>query len=196
MKIYTKRGDDGDTEVIGSRIAKSDPRIAAIGALDELNAVLGVLVAEMAPPSIGKGQTESRTRSEWLAELAAALTEIQRDLFGMGAELASATTRQPPRSGLPEGGANRLEQHIDRWDADLPPLKTFVLPGGTRAAAHLHVARTVCRRAERSIVHLARAGDEPVAPHVIVYLNRLSDLLFVAARKMNQTFGVADVPWP
>jgi cob(I)alamin adenosyltransferase len=177
-RIYTKTGDRGETALgDGSRVAKDHPRVAAYGAVDELNAVLGLLVAS-GPPSE--------------ADL---LRGIQNDLFDVGADLCvPATAEETPGARLrvrPEQTA-RLEQAIDRLNATLSPLSSFVLPGGTAAAAWAHLARTVCRRAERDVVALARA--EPVNPEVIVYLNRLSDLLFVLARVYNNN-GRDDVLW-
>lgn len=177
MKIYTKTGDDGDTGLFGGpRVRKDAPRIEAYGTVDELNAVLGLARAEGLP-----------------ADVDGLLARIQNELFDLGAELA---TPEPERLGdLRLGPADiaGLEAAIDRHEADLAPLKTFILPGGTRAAASLHLARTVCRRAERRVVSLA--ADEPVSRHLVVYLNRLSDLLFVLARTANRAAGGADIPW-
>jgi cob(I)alamin adenosyltransferase len=179
MKIYTKTGDDGTTGLYGGgRIRKDDVRVEACGAVDELNAALGVARAEALP-----------------AEMNELVARIQNELFDLGAELS---TPQPavqglPMLGEPEGVA--LEAAIDRFDAQLAPLKTFILPGGTRAAAALHLARTVCRRAERRVITLAADTRDPISPHLIIYLNRLSDLLFVLARAANASAGQADVPW-
>jgi cob(I)alamin adenosyltransferase len=177
-RIYTKTGDTGDTSLgDGSRVAKDHPRVAAYGSVDELNAVLGLLVALPNLPE---------------ADL---LRGIQNDLFDVGADLCL-----PPKKDEPEGQklrvraeqAERLEQAIDRLNAGLQPLTSFVIPGGTAAAAWCHLARTVCRRAERDVVTLAR--QEPLNPQVIIYLNRLSDLLFVLARVYNGQ-GKDDVLW-
>jgi cob(I)alamin adenosyltransferase len=179
MKIYTKTGDAGQTGLFaGPRVWKDDPRIEAYGAIDELNAVLGVVRAEQPP-----------------VEIDALLAAIQSDLFGVGAELA---TPDPAASKLVFAAAPRiaaLEQAIDRFEADLAPLTQFILPGGTRPAAALHQARTVARRAERRVLSLARTSPEPISPELLVYLNRLSDLLFVLARAANQAAGVGDVAW-
>lgn len=179
MKIYTKTGDRGTTGLFGgTRVAKTHPRVRAYGEVDELNAVLGV--------------ARSVVQSEPVAEL---LQGIQSDLFDVGAELASVPERLN-KGGVPmvtEVDVERLERAIDEHESRLEPLATFVLPGGASAAAHLHVARTVCRRAERAVIALH--GEEPVRAEVLRYLNRLSDLLFVLARVANHDAGVADVPW-
>lgn len=177
MKIYTKTGDDGETGLYGGpRVGKDHPRVEAYGSVDELNAVLGV-VRTHGPP----------------ADIDALLATIQNELFDLGAELATpdAATRKGPRVGPPQIAA--LEQAIDRYEEQLEPLRQFILPGGVAAAAALHLARTVCRRAERLVVTLARG--ESISPDVVIYLNRLSDLLFVLARATNRREGVVDVPW-
>jgi cob(I)alamin adenosyltransferase len=180
-RIYTKTGDQGDTSLgDGQRVPKDHPRVAAYGSVDELNAVLG-LVRASAPPL----DDDVRTL----------LDSIQNDLFDVGADLCvPATPEEAPGQVLRVRAeqALRLEQAIDRYNENLQPLRSFVLPGGTIAAAWCHVARTVCRRAERDVVTLARA--ETVNPQVIIYLNRLSDLLFVLARTCNEN-GRNDVLW-
>ncbi len=176
-KIYTKTGDLGDTGLFGGpRVRKDDPRIAAYGAVDELNATLGLVRCEALP-----------------ADVDTLLERVQNQLFDLGAELA---TPDPMAFGLRIIGEVQiaaLEQAIDTHEATLEPLKQFILPAGTRAAASLHLARTVARRAERDLVTLA--AQTPIANELIVYLNRLSDLLFVLARSVNRSAGVADVPW-
>jgi cob(I)alamin adenosyltransferase len=178
-KIYTKTGDDGRTGLFGGpRVAKDDTRIEAYGAVDELNALLGLVRSE-GPP-------------EELDEL---LAQLQHDLFALGAELA---TPEPEKMGTRWIGSphiERLEQAIDKHDALLPPLGQFILPGGTQAASLLHVARTVCRRVERRVVTLANMPAQPVSPQIVVYLNRLGDLLFVLARRANSLSGAAEEPW-
>jgi cob(I)alamin adenosyltransferase len=178
-RIYTKTGDAGDTSLgDGSRVRKDHPRVVAYGTVDELNAVLGLLLAH------------DPTSAE--AEL---LRSIQNDLFDVGADLCvpPAADEQPgQRLRVQPEQATRLEKEIDRLNARLTPLKSFILPGGTPAAAWCHLARTACRAAERDAVTLA--GLEPVNPKVIVYLNRLSDLLFVLGRVMNDD-GKRDVLW-
>jgi cob(I)alamin adenosyltransferase len=176
-RIYTKTGDAGQTALgDGTRVVKDHPRVSAYGSVDELNAVLGLLLT-VAPSEV---------------EL---LRGVQNDLFDVGADLCRPATpdEQPgQRLRVQESQSLRLESAIDQLNADLAPLTSFVLPGGTQAAAWCHMARTVCRRAERDVVHLA--NGEPINPQVIVYLNRLSDLLFVLARVYNQ-HGRDDVLW-
>lgn len=177
--IYTKSGDAGETGLgDGRRVAKDHPRVEAYGTVDELNAVLGLLAAHVSD------------RPE--AEL---LRDVQNDLFDLGADLCvpEAPDEKPDQClRMTAAQAERLEQAIDRVNATLQPLHSFILPGGTPAAAWLHLARTVCRRAERQVVALAHT--EAVNPQVVVYLNRLSDLLFVLGRVANDS-GKADVLW-
>lgn len=171
-KIYTRTGDDGTTGLgDGSRVPKDHARVEAFGTVDELNSVIGLLLCE----AIGN-------------DLHAALTRIQHTLFDLGGELCI-----PGRSVLIDAQVTEHENLLDRLNADLAPLKEFILPGGTRAAALCHLARTVCRRAERRMYTLSRS--EPISPVSLKYLNRLSDLLFVMARAVNQTSGTADVLW-
>ena len=178
-RIYTKTGDQGDTALgDGSRVPKDHPRVAAYGSIDELNAALGLLLAQQ--PDVPE------------AEL---LRGIQNDLFDVGADLCvpqPASEAPGQRLRVQPRQAERLERAIDRLNAGLKPLQSFVLPGGQPAAAWCHLARTVCRRAERAVVALARA--EAVNAQVLVYLNRLSDLLFVLARLYNGN-GQQDVLW-
>lgn len=180
MKIYTRRGDSGETDLIGSgRVPKDHLRVDAYGAVDELNACLGVCAAATSH-----------------ADLRALLEDLQRALFSLGAHLATPEARHRESLGMQEPSDAEiaaLEARIDALEAELPPLERFVLPGGTREAAAFHVARTVCRRAERVAVALDRS--ESLAPSAIRYLNRLSDLLFVLARVENRRAGVGDVEW-
>ncbi len=182
MKIYTKTGDRGETALAGgSRVAKDHPRVAAYGDVDEASAAIGA--ARVTPPG------------ELAAELLAA---VQQDLFAIGAALAAPEpdklkARQRAKAVIAAQRIVALERAIDAADLELPKLQQFVLPGGTPKAAALHVARTACRRAERSAVHLA--GREPVPGEVLVYLNRLSDLLFTLARLANHRAGVPDLTW-
>jgi cob(I)alamin adenosyltransferase len=180
VKIYTKTGDDGSTGLFGNeRVAKDAPRVETYGTVDEANSVIGTALAAGAP-----------------ADLARVLLDLQARLFDLGADLATPRGDRPDPSYLTridEGHIEALENLIDRFDAELPPLTNFILPGGTVTAAHLHQARAVTRRAERLLVALARAED--VGPCVIRFVNRLSDLLFVLARWTNQAAGVPDVPW-
>jgi len=178
MKIYTKTGDDGTTGLFGGRrVSKTDLRVETYGAVDELNAVLGLAVA---------GGDE--------AGLSAILSRLQRELFVLGADLA--TPRGEESSYLPRVEAahvEALEKLIDDYDARLSPLKNFILPGGSPTSARLHHARTVCRRAERAAVALA--AREPVGAVPVTYLNRMADLLFVLARWANRAAGVPEVEW-
>ena len=179
MRLYTKTGDDGTTGLFGGvRVDKDSERVEAYGTVDELNAVLGLVRASGAP-----------------AEIDELLEAIQNDLFAVGAEIACAPGKEV-RLGCDPVGDGRiaaLEQAIDRADSALPALKNFVLPGGSPSAAALHHARTVCRRAERLLVRTGRSGS--VRNELVIYLNRLSDLLFALARRANQLAGLPDVPW-
>lgn len=181
-KIYTKTGDDGTTALVsGPRRTKHDLRVEAYGTIDEANSAIGV----------------ARLFTADRADLDAMLALIQNDLFDLGADLATPETSEPPAYEplrVVENQVLRLEQDIDRLNTDLEPLKSFVLPGGSAAAAHLHLARTVVRRAERLMVALARSEGETVSPAALKYANRLSDFLFVAARHANDC-GKADVLW-
>jgi cob(I)alamin adenosyltransferase len=171
-RIVTRTGDAGTTGLgDGSRVAKDAPRIEAIGTVDELNSTLGVLLAEPLP-----------------ADVAQCLVAAQHDLFDLGGELSI-----PGHAAVTDAHVTRLEAAVEQFNAGLAPLKEFILPGGTRAAALAHVARTVCRRAERRVVTLA--DTEAVGSAARRYLNRLSDLLFVLARVLNGAAGQADVLW-
>jgi len=179
MRIYTKTGDLGETGLLaGPRLGKDHVRIEAYGAVDELSAALGVALTHDLPESVRE-----------------CLLQTQRELFRVGAELATPRPLSPDAEAVTPDHVARLEARIDDWEAGLPPLKNFILPGGTPAAAAFHVARTVCRRAERRVVALMRQPSESVPPSVLVYLNRLSDLLFVAARFANAERGVSEEPW-
>ena len=180
MRVYTRTGDAGETSLFdGTRVAKDDGRVAAYGDVDELSAAVGAARARVGIP-----------------ETAALLAEIQRDLFAIGGQLANPAERSPKKvakSALGADRVERLERAIDELEGALPPIKRFILPGGSPAAAALHVARAVCRRAERTVVGLARL--EPLSPVVLPYLNRLSDYLFTAARAENRRAGMAEVEW-
>jgi len=186
MKIYTRTGDKGETGLFGGdRVSKSHPRVAAYGSLDELNSLLG-----MARASLGDDSS--------LRTFDAAIERAQGECFVVGALLATPANKlgaltAPFDRGLPADASIRLETEIDTWSADLEPLKTFILPGGSASGAVLHVARTVARRAEREVVDL-NAMDE-IPDGVIVYLNRLSTWLFVAARWVNKHQGRRETPW-
>jgi cob(I)alamin adenosyltransferase len=176
VKIYTKGGDSGQTGLFGGgRLSKSDARVESYGEIDELNAVLGVVRTLALPP-------EART----------ILGEIQAQLFTLGAELATSN----PKRDVPQTQASwveAMERLIDQIDAEIPQLRQFILPGGSPAAAQLHLARTVCRRAERRVVALASGSEVP--PMIVVYLNRLSDLLFMLARLANHRAKVEEPVW-
>jgi cob(I)alamin adenosyltransferase len=184
VKIYTRTGDTGTTALFGGqRVAKDALRVDAYGTLDELNALLGLAAATL--------DTET-------ALLAPLLLQLQSQLFNLGAELATPPERLHDRLGarIPRVQAQHvaaLEAVIDEYEAQVTPLRQFILPGGTRLAATLHLARTVARRGERLVVRLAR--EEEVSEDILRYLNRLSDLLFVLARLANARLGVQDVPW-
>ncbi len=171
-KIYTKTGDDGTTGLgDGTRVAKDSARVAAYGTVDELNSSIGIVLAQEIPAPIRE-----------------ALTQIQHDLFDLGGELCI-----PGMAMVHEADVERLEETLDGFNADLPPLKDFILPGGGMAAGCCHLARTVCRRAEREVVTLSRS--ETVRPEAVRYLNRLSDLLFVLSRVLARASGHGEVLW-
>jgi cob(I)alamin adenosyltransferase len=173
-KITTRTGDKGDTGLgDGSRVAKDSVRIEALGDVDETNSALGLLLSEPLP-----------------ADVREALIAVQHDLFDLGGEIAV-----PGHTSLSTRQIERIEEQIERWNRDLPPLKEFILPGGARAAALAHLVRTVCRRAERSVVTAARAENESISDSARIYLNRLSDLMFVLGRVLNRAAGGSDVLW-
>jgi cob(I)alamin adenosyltransferase len=178
VKIYTRTGDAGETSLFGgTRARKDDARVDAYGEVDELNAWLGFVRASHLDPALDE-----------------ALVALQRDLFALGAQLADPADKLAPRvtkAVIDDDHVLRLEQLIDRLEGELPPLRRFILAGGTTAGAALHIARTVCRRAERRIVAL----DPPVDPILLRYVNRLSDLLFVLARVANHRGGLAETEW-
>jgi cob(I)alamin adenosyltransferase len=179
VKIYTKTGDTGETSLFdNTRVLKSDARVDAYGEVDELNACLGVARAAGVD-----------------MDIAAALEQIQKDLFALGARLADPSTRiagRVTKAAVTTADVERLEQLIDRLETELPALRRFILPGGSPAGAALHLARTVCRRAERRVVALGGGQDEPI---LVIYLNRLSDLLFVMARAVNYRSKLPEVEW-
>lgn len=188
QRIYTGTGDEGDTGLFGGgRVPKSHPRVAAYGAVDELNAVIGWALSQAHDTAIVER-----------------LALLQPDLFAIGAHLATVVrpgAQRPKLPPLPEPRIVELEQWIDEAEAGLPELRAFVMPGGSPGGAALHVARTVCRRAERAVVRLARTAGESADPHggveasIIVYLNRVSDLLFVWARRENRHAGANEEQW-
>lgn len=186
MKIYTRTGDRGETGLIGGRrVSKADPRIIAYGAVDELNSAVGLAISSL------------RLKGAAMADVAGVLTQVQNDLFTIGSDLADpaypegGSQRSTPRAN--EEMALALEQAIDRFEQELPPITFFILPGGSAEASLLHLCRGVARRAETTAVALSKT--EAINPAVIVYLNRLADLLFVAARLANRRLGVGDVAW-
>lgn len=179
MKIYTKKGDDGNTGLLGGqRVPKDHLRVAAYGEVDELNALVGLV------------------RTGATGPLDALLGQVQRDLLALGAQLADPTARLASRkakAAISAAHTRRLERAIDKAEKSLLPLTAFILPGGAPLAAQLHLARTVCRRAERAMVTLDR--DTPLDPNLVVYVNRLSDLLFVLAREANRKAGRSEETW-
>ncbi len=179
MKIYTKTGDDGSTGLFGGpRVRKDDPRIEAYGTVDELNAALAMAQAE-----------------ELTEAISTVVERVQHELFAVGAQLATPDPQAHATALITDERLSELEADIDRFEATLPPLKEFILPGGTAAATRLHFARTICRRAERRLITLAAQPQEAVDSNMQIYLNRLSDLLFVLARAANQAANRPDVPW-
>lgn len=184
-KIYTRTGDAGETALgSGERVSKANLRIAAYGTVDEANSTLGIVRLHTAAPE--------------LARLDAVLLRIQNELFDLGADLCVPDRGEPlPYEPLRMTAqqATRLEEEIDTLNADLEPLRSFVLPGGHAAAAYLHLARTIARRAERQMVALKAQGGEHVNDHAVTYINRLSDFLFVASRWVNAKSGAGDILW-
>ena len=183
MRIYTKTGDSGETGLFdGTRVSKADPRVEAYGEIDELNAWLGLVRANTPADDVD-----------------ALLADIQRDLFALGAVLADPRHKIAARvekATIDTEDVARLERAIDRFEEGVPPLRRFILPGGGQTGAMLHLARTVCRRAERRMVATGAApGAEPVDPTAIIYINRLSDLLFVLARAVNHRAGLPETEW-
>jgi len=180
MKIYTRTGDEGTTGLFGGgRVSKTHPRVEAYGDVDELNAAIGLARAIEPMPRIDE-----------------VLVPLQRDLFAIGALLATPDhdkmKRQLEKASIDERRVTEMEHAIDDGDRELEPLKAFIIPGGSAKAAALHVARTVCRRAERRVIALA---DEAIPPIVVIYLNRMSDLLFTLARVANRRAGTGEVTW-
>lgn len=183
-KIYTKTGDKGQTSLVGgTRVAKTDLRLEAYGTLDELNSVLGML----------RGSTA--LADDFGKSINASLQVIQNNLFNIGSHLACEDAKiAASLPSLSAGATSALENDMDAWERELPPLKNFILPGGHELAALAHLVRTVCRRAERATIRMREAGAD-VSDEYVVYLNRLSDWAFLLARKFNHHFKVADIPW-
>jgi cob(I)alamin adenosyltransferase len=179
MKIYTKTGDAGETGLFaGPRVRKDDPRIEAYGAVDELNAFLGLARCESLPAAVEQ-----------------TLARVQTELFSVGAELATPEPEKHGTALVGDAHIAAMERAIDELDAQLPPLKQFILPAGCRGAAALHVSRGVCRRAERRVVSFAGSPGMQVSERIIRYLNRLGDYLFVAARFANAQASIGETPW-
>jgi cob(I)alamin adenosyltransferase len=179
LKIYTRTGDFGETGLFGGpRVGKEHPRIMAYGSVDELAAALGMVQAEEPP-----------------ADIHEVLLRIQHELFIVGAELATPPPNKRSMATIGADHVTELERDIDRFDERLPKLREFILPGGGRVGAALHLARTICRRSERWVVALARLPDGSVSRYIIMYLNRLGDLLFVLARAANQAGGYPEQVW-
>jgi len=203
MKIYTRTGDKGTTGLYGGpRVSKDNTRIEAYGTVDELNAILGLVRATLSSPSrleygdqhTGEG-APTRGGGAIPAEekLDAWLERLQHELFDLGADLATPLSAKVKISRVIADSVDSLESDIDSFEEVLDPLKAFILPGGSAAAAHLHAARTVCRRAERRVITLS--GEEEINQTCVVYLNRLSDALFSSARWINRALGHADYLW-
>jgi cob(I)alamin adenosyltransferase len=195
MKLYTRSGDDGSTGLFGSgRVQKDNPRVAAYGDVDELNACVGWAICALSSPASAQSD-EAGQGQPTAGSFGSILTTLQSRLFDLGADLAT------PHDSKHESKIHRIDTNhvaqaegwIDEVDAQNSPMTHFVLPGGTELAARLHICRTVCRRAERAMVKLSH--DEPVNPQAITFINRVSDLLFAMARAANKHAGVADVPW-
>lgn len=183
MKIYTKTGDKGETGLIGGRrVSKADPRIVAYGAVDELNSSIGMAICML-------------RAEEVFPDLVDVFTNVQNDLFVVGSDLADLDYPESKHSSprATEGMAIALEPLIDKFEEELPSITFFILPGGNTQASMLHICRGVARRAETAVVSLSKV--QPINPALVVYLNRLSDMLFVAARLANKRLGVPDVAW-
>ncbi len=203
MTIYTKTGDDGDTALFGGgRVPKNDRRVEAYGAVDELNSFVGLALTSITdtdadPDTDAHADADTEADPGPDAGVRRGLLLIQNDLFALGANLATPggddSRPRPQTPDVPVTRVEAMEEWIDQATEELPELRQFVLPGGTEAAAMLHVCRSVCRRAERAVVALGR--EESLDPGIVPYLNRLSDLLFVWARLENLRAGQADVPW-
>jgi cob(I)alamin adenosyltransferase len=179
VKIYTRRGDDGTTGTLSAtRLAKDEPRIEAYGTVDELSASLGLVRTSGLNPRLDEP-----------------VARIQADLFCLGAALADPDPRGRFQEALSLAAIEHLETEIDQFEAEMPRLTHFILPGGTAASSQLHLARTICRRAERRVVTLAQVPGEHAPPRAIAYLNRLSDWLFTAARWSNHRAGIPEIPW-
>ena len=177
MKIYTGKGDTGETGLYGGkRVSKNSPRIEAYGIVDELNSFVGLAITEIVDKDVK-----------------ALLLKIQNQLFTVGADLATPEEKKQARNGTPVEFYSNIEKEIDKFDAKLGELKSFILPGGSKSSAHLHICRTVARRAERAVVSLKKSVE--IGDNILIFLNRLSDLFFVLARFENKVSGNPDVKW-
>jgi len=196
MKIYTRTGDSGTTGLFGGpRVAKDDSRIEAYGTVDELNAVLGCVRAAI--DRTIRSERSDRSDDDSLTVLDSKIVQIQHELFSIGAELASPRPDEFQLRVIGKVHIDRLETWIDETESRLAPLKQFILPGGSEVASYVHLARAVCRRAERRVITLANGveSETPIGDTVIVYLNRLSDWLFVVSRDVNRLLDCPDQPW-
>ena len=186
VKIYTKSGDKGETRLIGGkRVSKSDPRIIAYGSIDELNSNIGLIISVL-----------NKKNRDIFSDLIDLLVKIQNDLFIIGSDLADPTPVLENAGHTPrvaENMASYLEHIIDKFEAELSPIKFFILPGGSMESSLVHISRSVARRAETTVAVLSKS--QTINPAILIYLNRLSDVLFVAARLVNKRIGVDDVPW-
>lgn len=203
MKIYTRTGDDGLTGLFGGpRVSKDDLRIEAYGTADELNSVIGAARAALQsrkpgpfdePERTGEASVQSASAGHWAADLDAWLERIQNELFDLGADLATPLEAKAQVHRIGQDWIDTMETDIDRFDEGLAALTAFILPGGSDVATQLHMARTICRRAERRVISLAKRDEMNM--QCAVYLNRLSDALFVAARFANHSLGIKDHTW-
>jgi cob(I)alamin adenosyltransferase len=192
MKLYTRSGDDGTTGLFGGgRVSKDHPRVEAYGTVDELNAAIGLAAAEIARAR----ETAGGEAAKLFDLLAQIFSDLQSRLFDIGADLATpeGSKQEAKILRISDEQVAEVEKWIDEIDAGNAPMKSFVMPGGTELAARLHLARTICRRAERAMIHLR--NSEPVSGGAIIYMNRVSDMLFAMARRANKEAGIVDVPW-
>jgi len=190
MKIYTKTGDKGETGLLGGvRVSKSHLAISACGALDETNSILGVVGSAL------RTHSAKKVAPVGFDDVDQVLTQIQNDLFDIGSRVAACLGDSKQAVDFSETRAQELEQEIDRFESELPALTAFILPGGNQIGSSLHLARSVCRRAERTMVSLTESGIEQQLGRELIYLNRLGDLLFVLARVANVRSGIAETKW-
>ena len=194
-RLYTRSGDDGTTGLFGGgRVSKDHPRVEAYGTVDELNAAIGLVATEVVR-SIGDGHVSTGKSDALHALLKHIFSDLQSRLFDIGADLATpeGSKQEAKILRISDEQVAEVEKWIDDIDSGNAPMQSFVMPGGTELAARLHLARTICRRAERAMVRLRHS--EPVSEGAIVYINRVSDMLFAMARRANRDAGIADVPW-